>query len=378
MSFGDANQQCQFRNLNVWLSRYLHYHVTVVAQESPTHIASIPVVYKRYFISCIIFPMNTLDIALSSLTSVPVLAFALGILASRLKSDLTISKGAFDSISFVLLLAIGLKGGFALAKVGVGDVGIPIVATLALGCIVPLIAFSLLIFVKKLNQTDRGSIAAHYGSTSLVTFTAALVFLEETRIDYEGYVTTLLVVMEIPGILIGILIARGGLAALRDRELLREVFFGKTILLLLGGVALGAISGERGFESVKTLFVDAQPGLLTLFLLTLGIKAGENLRQFKSLGTPLVGFAIAMPLIGGLLGSAVGSAIGLSIGGATAMAVLCASASYIAAPAAVSIALPKANPSIPITAALGITFPFNLVLGIPLYFYLSSIFATAF
>ena len=302
----------------------------------------------------------------------PVLAFALGILASRPKTNLSISQGAFDSISFVLLLAIGLKGGFALQNSHITDVALPLVATLALGCLIPLIAFGLLRFVKKLDATDRGSIAAHYGSTSLVTFTAAVVFLETAHVFYEGFVTTLLVAMEIPGILIGILLARGGLSALKDKHLLKEVFLGKTVLLLLGGVMLGFISGPKGYESVKTFFVDAQPGLLTLFLLTLGIKAGENLKKFRELGAPLVTFAFAMPLIGGTIGALTGAALGLSVGGSTALAVLCASASYIAAPAAVSIALPKANPSIPITAALGLTFPFNLLIGLPVYFSLAT------
>jgi hypothetical protein len=318
--------------------------------------------------------MTSIDIALSSLTSIPVLAFALGILASRLKTDMRISKNAVEIISFVLLLAIGLKGGFALQKNGLGDSGLPILTTLLLGSLIPLIAFALLKLVRKLSQVDRGAIAAHYGSTSLVTFTAALVFLDNSKIEYEGLVTTLLVVMEVPGLLIGILLAKGGLSAIKDKELLKEVFFGKTVLLLLGGVVMGYISGPQGYESVKTLFVDAQPGLLTLFLLTLGIKAGNNFKHFRSLGPALVGFAIAMPLIGGALGAAAGSAIGLSIGGATALAVLCASASYIAAPAAVSIALPTANQSVPITAALGITFPFNLLIGLPIYFWLAQTF----
>jgi hypothetical protein len=318
--------------------------------------------------------MTSIDIALSSLTSIPVLAFALGILASRLKTDMSISKNAVEIISFVLLLAIGLKGGFALQKNGLGDSGLPILTTLLLGSLIPLIAFALLKLVRKLSQVDRGAIAAHYGSTSLVTFTAALVFLDNSKIEYEGLVTTLLVVMEVPGLLIGILLAKGGLSALKDTELLKEVFFGKTVLLLLGGVVMGYISGPQGYESVKTLFVDAQPGLLTLFLLTLGIKAGNNFKHFRALGPALVGFAIAMPLIGGALGAAAGTAIGLSVGGATALAVLCASASYIAAPAAVSIALPTANQSVPITASLGITFPFNLLIGLPTYFWLAQTF----
>lgn len=372
VTFGDPDKNSQVGELYIRVLGKLHNNVPVVAEESPVHNQIIAAPCMRYFISCIISPVNTLDIAVSSMTSIPVLAFALGILASRLKSNLSISQGAFDSISFVLLLAIGLKGGFALQKSGLAAVALPLAVTIILGCLIPLVAFALLRFVKKLDTVDRGSIAAHYGSTSLVTFTAAIVFLETALIPYEGFVTTLLVAMEIPGILVGVLLARGGLSALKDKELLKEVFLGKTVLLLLGGVLLGFISGPKGFESVKTLFVDAQPGLLTLFLLTLGIKAGENLKLFRQLGTPLVLFAIVMPLIGGVIGSAAGAVLGLSTGGTTALAVLCASASYIAAPAAVSIALPKANPSIPITAALGITFPFNLLIGLPLYFNLAS------
>jgi hypothetical protein len=322
--------------------------------------------------------MNSLDLALYSLTSIPVLAFALGIVASRFKADLSISKSAMDAISFVLLLSIGLKGGFALQKSGIAGAAIPVATTIVLGCLIPLIAFLLLGIVKKLNLVDRGAIAAHYGSTSLVTFTAALVFLESAKVGYEGVVTTMLVAMEIPGILIGILLARGGVYALKDRELLKEVFLGKTILMLLGGVVIGYIAGPSGYDSVKLLFVDAMPGLLTLFLLTLGIKAGQNMNHFKELGFGLVGFAVVMPLIGGTIGASVGSAIGLSLGGATALAVLCASASYIAAPAAVAIALPKANQSIAITASLGVTFPFNLIIGLPIYFWMAEQFTSVF
>lgn len=321
--------------------------------------------------------MDSIEIAISSLTSIPVLAFAFGVLASRIKTEIGVSKNAVEIISFVLLLAIGLKGGFALQKTGLAGTGLPILATFLLGCLIPLIAFSLLKLIPKLSLVDRGSIAAHYGSTSLVTFTAALVFLTSANLPYEGVVTTLLVVMEVPGLLIGILLAKGGLSALKDRDLLREVLLGKTVLLLLGGVIMGFIAGPNGYESVRTLFVDAQTGLLTLFLLTLGMQAGKNLKQFKDLGPSLIAFAFVMPVVGGSIGAFVGIAIGLSVAGATAMAVLCASASYIAAPAAVSIALPEANHSVPITASLGITFPFNLVIGLPLYFWFAQVFSTA-
>ena len=319
--------------------------------------------------------MLSIDSAIANLTSIPVLAFALGIFAARVKSDLSVSKGAYDTISFVLLLAIGLNGGHALQATSFQDAIGPVLATLAIGSVIPALVFFALKGVKKINDVDRGSIAAHYGSTSLVTFTAALVFLESSKIAYEGIVTTLLVAMEIPGILIGVLLAKGGLKALKDRELIREVFLGKTVLLLLGGVLLGFISGAESYEKVKLLFVDAQPGLLTIFLLTLGIKAGQNFGEFKKVGVPLTIASVVFPVLGGAMGAAVGSLIGLSVGGAAALAVLCASASYIAAPAAVGIALPEANGSIPITMSLGVTFPFNLLVGIPLYIWFAQIFS---
>lgn len=313
-----------------------------------------------------------LELAIANLTSIPVLAFAFGVIASRLKTDLSVSKGAYEAISFVLLLSIGFKGGIALHATNFGQVGIPLGTTVLLGCMIPLLAFLVLRFVPALNRVDRGSVAAHYGSTSLVTFSAALVFLDNAGFEYEGVVTTLLVVMEIPGILLGIVLAKGGLSGLKDKELLREVFLGKTVLLMLGGLLIGLLAGAKGFENVKPLFVDAMPGLLTLFLLTLGIKAGSQLGEFKNLGWRMGAFAVVFPIFAGFLGAAAGSLAGLSVGGATALAVLCASASYIAAPAAVSVALPSASASIPLVSSLGATFPFNLVLGIPLYLQFAS------
>jgi len=315
------------------------------------------------------------DIAIANLSSIPVLAFALGLLAARVKADLSISRGAFDAISFVLLLAIGLKGGHALKAVEFKDAGMPILVTLLIGLLIPSMVFFALKLVKRLNDIDRGSIAAHYGSTSLVTFSAALVFMDSHSIHYEGIVTTLLVAMEIPGLLVGILLAQGGLSALKNKELLREVLLGKTVLLLLGGVLLGLLSGEDSFDKVKLLFVDAQPALLSIFLLALGTKAGQNFKEFKNLGLPLVIASLVFPVIGGTIGAAVGTWIGLSAGGATALAVLSASASYIAAPAAVSVALPQSTQGAPITMSLGVTFPFNLIVGIPLYWWLAQVFA---
>jgi hypothetical protein len=244
-----------------------------------------------------------------------------------------------------------------------------VIATLILGCIIPALAFFALKFVKSLTQIDRGAIAAHYGSTSLVTFTAALVFLDNAKIEYEGFATALLTIMEIPGIIIGIFLATRHLNRQVSWSIsLKEIVLGKTIILLVGGLIVGAISGDAGYARVEPFFVNLLPGILALFLMHLGYLAGQRIHVIKETGAGLFAFAIIFPLISGSLGVVGASLAGLSVGGATILGVLAASASYIAAPAAVGIALPEANPSLSITSSLGITFPFNLTVGIPIFY----------
>jgi hypothetical protein len=316
---------------------------------------------------------SSLEIAQSNLTSVSVLVFALGFIAARFKSDIRIPDAVYQVISVYLLFGIGLKGGVSLSSSDANSILRPLLVTLALGCVIPLLAFVALSRVRKLSEVDRGAIAAHYGSTSLVTFTAALVLLENVGRSYEGFVTTLLAAMEIPGIVIGIFLATRHL----NRKVawstsLREILFGKTIILLIGGLIIGAISGSAGYEKVTPFFVDLLPGVLALFLMHLGYLAGSQIKALKGVGTGLFIFAIAFPLFAGTLGVFGGVAAGLSIGGATVLGVLCASASYIAAPAAVQVALPEANPSLSITASLGVTFPFNLIFGIPIFYFIAT------
>ncbi|NDA88515.1 MAG: sodium-dependent bicarbonate transport family permease [Actinobacteria bacterium] len=275
----------------------------------------------------------------------------------------------YQIISVYLLFGIGLKGGVSLRHSTVTGLAKPVVATLILGCIIPALAFFLLKFIKSLSEIDRGAIAAHYGSTSLVTFTAALVFLDNAKIEYEGFATALLTIMEIPGIIIGIFLATRHL----NRQLswsisLKEIVLGKTIILLVGGLVVGAISGDAGYARVEPFFVNLLPGILALFLMHLGYLAGQRIHVIKETGAGLFAFAILFPLISGSLGVLGGYLAGLSVGGATVLGVLSASASYIAAPAAVGIALPEANPSLSITSSLGITFPFNLTVGIPIFY----------
>ena len=316
---------------------------------------------------------QSLSNAFSNLTSVSVLVFILGFIAARFKGDIRIPDPVYQIISVYLLFGIGLKGGVSLRHSTLDGIAKPIIATLILGCIIPTLAFFILRFVKSLTEIDRGAIAAHYGSTSLVTFTAALVFLDNTKIEYEGFATALLTIMEIPGIIIGIFLATRHL----NRQVswsssLKEIVLGKTIILLVGGLIVGAISGDAGYARVEPFFVNLLPGILALFLMHLGYLAGQRIHVIKETGAGLFAFAIIFPLIAGSLGVLGGFMAGLSVGGATVLGVLSASASYIAAPAAVGIALPEANPSLSITSSLGITFPLNLTVGIPLFYTLAQ------
>lgn len=317
---------------------------------------------------------NSLSMVTSNLTSVSVLVFLLGFIAARYKTDIRIPDPVYQIISVYLLFGIGLKGGVSLTHASVSGILKPIIATLILGCLIPALAYLILKLIRNINQVDRGAIAAHYGSTSLVTFTAALVYLDNSKIAYEGFATALLTIMEIPGIIVGIFLATRHLNKdLPWSESLKEILLGKTIILLVGGLIVGAISGDAGYAKVEPFFVNLLPGILALFLMHLGYLAGSRIQVIKESGAKLFGFALLFPLFAGALGVIGGDLAGLSVGGATILGVLSASASYIAAPAAVGIALPDANPSLSITASLGVTFPMNLTLGIPAYYWLATL-----
>jgi uncharacterized protein len=315
-----------------------------------------------------------LELALQNLVSPPVLAFALGLLAVLIKSDLRLPEAVYQGLSIYLLLGIGIKGGVALSNSSVAEITVPLIGTLVLGLVIPVLAYLLLGGLTKLNGIDKGAIAAHYGSTSLVTFTAAMVLVENSGYLVEGYVTTLLAVLEIPGIVVGLLLASRALGrSVNWGEAIREVLTGRSILLLAGGLALGFLTGETGYARIEPLFGGLFTGILTLFLLEMGIVAGRRLPDIKKAGLGLVLFGLGFPLISGTLGVFVGHLSGMGVGGAAVLGVLSASASYIAAPAAVRLALPEASPGLYLTASLGITFPFNLIAGIPLLLALSEL-----
>ena len=315
-----------------------------------------------------------LEAALTNITSIPVLAFVLGLLAVAVKSDLRLPEALYQGLSIYLLLGIGIKGGVALSEANVSEVALPILGTLALGVTIPVLAFWVVGKLTKLDAINRGALAAHYGSTSLVTFSAALIFLDSQAVQYEGFVTTLLAILEIPGIVVGLLLASRGLGrGLNWGESLREILTSKSIVLLAGGLFLGFITGASGYQKVEPFFGGLFTGVLALFLLEMGIVAGRRLPDVKKAGVGLVVFSLGFPLLAGTLGVFVGEVTGLSLGGSVVLGILAASASYIAAPAAVRLALPEASPGVYLTASLGITFPFNLIFGIPIMFALGNL-----
>ncbi|HEX6911408.1 MAG TPA: sodium-dependent bicarbonate transport family permease [Longimicrobium sp.] len=314
--------------------------------------------------------METLELVRLNLLSPVILAFALGIVATLARSDLKFPEPLYTALSIYLLLAIGLKGGAALSETSPDELGGPALATLALGLAIPLWSYAIVRRVGRMSVPDAAAIAAHYGSVSVVTFIAALSFLDAARVGYEGFLPTLVAVLEVPAIVVALLLARlrGGAGRGSWRTVLHEVFAGRSVVLLLGGLAVGALSGTAGLARVSPFFVDPFQGALVLFLLEMGMVAARRFRDLRTAGGFLLGFGIVMPLLHGTLGVWLGSLAGLSLGGSTVLGVMAASASYIAAPAAVRIALPEANPGYYLTAALAITFPFNLTVGIPVYF----------
>lgn len=303
-----------------------------------------------------------------------IIFFVLGLFAGIFKTDLKVPEPIYETLSIYLLIAIGLKGGIQLYNAEINSILIPIVGTILIGIIIPVLAYFILRRIGKFDRPNSAAIAAHYGSVSAVTYAVIISFLDKNDIPYENFTTVLLVVMEIPAIAIGIFIAKRRVSnnLFSMSKLFKEVFFGRSVYLLLAGLLIGSILGPAKMSSVNILFSDLFKGLLAFFLLEMGIVASHRLKDLKKAGLFLIAFGIFMPLLSGLIGTLVGWMVGLSVGGTTVLATLSASASYIAAPAAVRIAIPEANPTLYLTASLGITFPFNLVFGIPTYYLIAS------
>ncbi|MEN9813509.1 MAG: hypothetical protein RL479_2195 [Verrucomicrobiota bacterium] len=308
------------------------------------------------------------DALLANLLSPAVLFFALGLAAALVRSELKFPEPLYSALTIYLLVAIGFKGGVAIAEAGVARVWLPALAAIGLGAFIPLWTYPVLRWGGRLAPVDAAAIAAHYGSVSAVTFLAATNYLAAIGRPYESHAVALLAVMESPAILVGVVLGKraAGGPPVPLGLVVREALFGRSIFLLLGALLVGALCGPAGMEKVGAFFVTPFQGVLALFLLEMGIVAGRRLEDLRRVGPFLLAFGVVVPALNAVLGVAVGKAAGLSPGGSMLLGVLAASASYIAAPAAVRLALPEANPTLSLTAALGVTFPFNLTLGIPL------------
>lgn len=316
------------------------------------------------------------ELAIANLTSPMILFFVLGLLAALARSDLTIPEAIAKGLAIYLMLAIGFKGGAGVAVHGVdATLLIALLAGIVLSAVLPLIAFPLLTATTRLSRADAAAVAACYGSISIVTFLAAAQALDTAGMAYEGYMVAIAAAMETPPIMVALWLARNAKnGPALDGTVLREVLLNGSIVVLVGSFVIGWITGSEGLESISAFIVDPFKGILCLFLLDMGLIAGRGMREGRNLSPPLVVFGIYMPLIGAAIGFAVGQLIGLSPGGVVLLTTLAASGSYIAVPAAMRVALPDAKASIYLPLSLGVTFPFNLAIGIPLYIYAASTF----
>ncbi|MCA0407433.1 MAG: sodium-dependent bicarbonate transport family permease [Proteobacteria bacterium] len=328
--------------------------------------------------------MTLIDLAATNLLSPAILCFALGAFGVALRSEMRLPEPVFTAVSMYLMLAIGMKGGVELAGRPVADVIAPATAALVLGCLIPLWCFVLFRRFAGVSSADAAALAAHYGSVSAVTFAAVIAMLDLKGIAYEGYMPAILALMEVPAIAVAIGLAAfsgasasvvhsgGGTLAMGAPSsgigaATMQALSSKSIVLLVGGLIIGMAAGPQGMAKVKPFFIDLLPGMLCLFLLELGRVAASRLKDFRKVGPALATLAIALPVFHAMLGLGLAYMVGLSQGGAIVLATLAASASYIAAPAAVQLVLPQANPGYYLTCSMVITFPFNIIAGLPLY-----------
>ena len=306
---------------------------------------------------------------IQALTSPVILFFVLGLLAAFARSDLEIPEAIAKGMSLYLMAAIVLKGGIEVAESGLdGTVLAALAAGIAAGFMMPVYAFWLLKGFGRLDRLNAGAVAAHYGSISVVTFVTAVEIYTMQGIPPEGYMVAVMASMESPAILAGLLLARGigSDSGQTKKELAHDVLLNPSVVLLLGAFFIGMVAGPQGFDPVRPFFDGLFKGILCLFLLDMGLIAARRIMDSRALTWRLVVIAIFLPLLNGALGTALGVGIGLDAGSAAARGVLCASASYIAVPAAMRLALPEADPGIYLTMSLSITFPFNVLVNIGL------------
>ncbi len=312
------------------------------------------------------------SLILSNILNPPILFFFLGISAVLVKSDLEIPAPFPKLLSLYLLFAIGFKGGVELIKSGISQaVILTLLAAILMACFVPIYTFFILRL--KLDNYDAAAIAATYGSISAVTFITASAFLTELGIDFDGYMVAALALMESPAIIVGLILVNL-FTEDKDRdvpwsEVLKEAFLNSSVFLLVGSLVIGVLTGEHGWQVMEPFAQGMFYGVLTFFLLDMGLVAARRIKDLQKTGFFLISFAILIPILNATIGLLIAKLIDMSQGNALLFAVLCASASYIAVPAAIRLTVPEANPSLYVSTALAVTFPFNIIVGIPLYLY---------
>lgn len=298
----------------------------------------------------------------------PVLLFFLfGLIAGLAKADLRLPPAIYDFLILLLLLTIGLKGGIELAQQSFSALAPQMLVVVAMGFLLTLLAFQVLSRVGRLSRPDAASVAAYYGSVSVGTYAVAVAYLGAQQVAYESYMPLFVVLLELPAIILGIVLARKDAPLRQWKSLAHEVLFGKGPALLLGGLLIGWAAGAKGVAPIEGMFFNLFKGALALFLMEMGLVTAQQFPRLRQSGLFIVVFAVLFPLLAGGIGAGVGWMLDLSVGGITMLATLAASASYIAAPAAMRAAVPQANHTLALAAALGVTFPLNVTVGIPLY-----------
>ncbi len=326
--------------------------------------------------------MDFLQLCIQNFLSPALLFFILGMAGGILKSDLDFPKSISNYFTMYLMMSIGFQGGVAIAATDnfTAEILYTSAAGVAVSFLFPFLGYFLLKLTTRLDKTNAAAVAAHYGSISLVTFATAASFLKIKGLTYDGYIVAVLALMEAPAILSGLYILNK-VAPSRvvhtekvTYRLSREIFTNGAILLLIGSFIIGWITGKKGLEKMDAFLVQPFQGILALFLLDMGLIVSRQLNHLKDFNFKLVIFGFYMPLLGALIGLIISKVIGLSVGTGMLFTVLCGSASYIAVPAAIRLAVPKAKATIYITMSLAVTFPFNIVVGIPIYYVLSQFF----
>ena len=339
--------------------------------------------------------MDILELIQSNLLTPIVLFFLFGIIAARIKSDLKMPEAISEFLPIYLLAAIGLHGGIEMRKTGFEEMLVPMLVAIGLSLLFTLNHYQILRRLGKFNIFDSYALASTYGAVGAVTFSVGLSFLKNQGVTSEGYLAAILAVLEPVAFILAIFLTNMAVSkqirtkkqSISDDEeldigmkqtktklaqVLKESITGKAIVILLGSIVIGYIIGKEGFEPISIVFDELFTGAIVIFMIEMGIIAGQRLEDIKKVGIFLTAFSVIIPTINGIIGVLVSTALGLSLGGAVMFGLLLASASFIAAPAVLRHAIPQANPSLYITSALGITFPYNIIVLLPIMFTIST------